>query len=115
MRRLYFYLFVLAFGLISCESDQVFPVTTIELKGDCDTSNVTFTKIQQIIDNDCKSCHSGSNIHGGINLDGYENIKNTAASGKLMGGLYSSMDIYLRNKCEFAQLQAWIQQGFKNN
>lgn len=89
----------------------------------CDTSNVTFSKtIGPIIQTYCQGCHSNSNPSGGINLQGYANIKTYADFGSLLGTVihdpkYSPMPKG-GNKiddCKIAQLKIWLKAGAPNN
>ena len=84
----------------------------------CPTDNLTFAKdIRPIIDgNGCVGCHNTGSEFGGVNLDGYENVKNFPD--RLFGALnhdngYTAMPptgIQI-DSCQIAQVKAWIDQG----
>ena len=60
-------LLILLVAFSSCKNNTYEAFNTI-----CDTSNAQFTAvINQIIKNNCVSCHDGSSLGGGINLVGY--------------------------------------------
>ncbi len=72
----------------------------------------------------CFGCHGNGNTggSGGINLQGYDNLKPYADNGKLVGNIthapgYVGMP-YGQPKmpdCEINQISAWVSQGTKNN
>lgn len=43
--------------------------------------------VSTILSNNCVSCHSGSNPHGGILLDNYTNVKTQVDNGQLLGSI----------------------------
>ncbi|MEN6511749.1 MAG: hypothetical protein ABFD00_07945 [Chloroherpetonaceae bacterium] len=100
--------------VISCEKDEI--VTVQPPPSGCDTINITFqTTIQPIIVQKCQSCHSNSTQLGGENLEGYDNIKSSALSGRLLDALEGSMQGYLNDACEFLKIRAWINKGAPND
>ena len=89
----------------------------------CYTDNMSFeTDIYPLIESSCLSCHSNSNASGGINIEGYENLKVHAESGiiskviKHESGV-SAMPLYADKwpDCSIAKFDAWVEQGMKNN
>ncbi|MCL5990616.1 MAG: hypothetical protein M1419_00750 [Bacteroidetes bacterium] len=98
--------------LISCEQDEIYVAPLPP--GGCDTVNVTYSvTIQNILSSKCVSCHGNS---GGVDLNGYANVKTNVDNGKLqktiapggsMAGLLSS--------CDSQQITAWINKGAPNN
>jgi len=100
--------------ITSCERDEILKIGGIGQN--CDTNNVSFQQfIQPLIEKNCKGCHNNSKQFAGVNLEGYINIKIVAQSGKLMSSLYRSMGAYINNECDKAKIQAWINQGLKEN
>lgn len=89
----------------------------------CDTNNVTFSKtISPMIQTNCQGCHSNSNTSGGINLEGYTNVKTSADLGSLLGTIthasgYSPMPKggNRMSDCNIAQLKIWLKAGAPNN
>lgn len=89
----------------------------------CNTDNISYSEtIFPIIENSCLSCHNSNNSSGGINLSNYESIKSSAQSGQLLGSIkhssgYSPMPQFGEklSECTIAQVEAWIEQGMKNN
>ncbi len=100
--------------ITSCERDEIVKIGGIGQN--CDTNNVSFQQfIQPLIDKNCKGCHNNSKQFAGVNLEGYINIKIVAQSGKLVRSLYGSMGAYISGECDKAKIQAWINQGLKEN
>jgi hypothetical protein len=90
----------------------------------CSTATVTYSgNITNLLTaNGCIGCHSGSSPSGNINLQGYANIKASAASGKLFGAVNHSPGFSPMPKggnqlsnCSIQQLKAWIDAGMPNN
>lgn len=91
----------------------------------CDTTDFTFaTRVYPIIENNCLSgCHSQSSGSGGIVLEGYVNVVNSAASGDLMctilqnGGGCSPMpkNSPKLSDCDINAVQTWIDNGSPEN
>lgn len=107
---------IIVFTLISCERDEYIIATPIKIGNDCDTTNVSFSKTVLPFIQQCKPCHNNSDHYGGINLEGYDNIKSVAKNGQLVGSLRSSMSGYFSGSdCDYVKIQAWINQGSKNN
>jgi hypothetical protein len=91
-----------------------------ELFGDsnCPTNDLTYAKdIRPIVEgNGCVGCHNSGSASGGVNLDGYENVKNYPE--RLFGAInhdngYAAMPptgIQI-DSCQIAQVKAWIDQG----
>jgi uncharacterized membrane protein len=89
----------------------------------CDPINATFASgVNSIITTNCVGCHNNSLASGGINLNGYTNIKVQALNGKLIcsiqqTGSCSSMPKNapkLGNNC-ISLIQNWITNGAQNN
>ena len=89
----------------------------------CDTAAVTFSQdIKAIIGQNCEMCHNGNSASGGLNLEGHENIQNSALSGALMYRVERPMSDPLSmppagplSNCDQKKLMAWINQGAPNN
>lgn len=106
-------LLILLVAFSSCKNNTYEAFNTI-----CDTSNVKFDAvINPIIKNNCVSCHySSSPFGGGINLEGYPNVKDNyvgilsaTKSGK-MPPSGSPLDA-----CSITKIQTWVNQGANNN
>jgi hypothetical protein len=89
----------------------------------CDTSNVTYSgTIAGILTSNCTACHNSSNTSGGVNIDGYTNLKNylDANQSSFINciGYNSSIKMppsYKLSVCEIAQINKWILAGYLNN
>ncbi len=111
---------VFSLFIISCEKDEILKVQ--QPTSSCDTVNITYkTTIEPIIIEKCQGCHNNTTQRGGINLEGYENIKASAISGELINSIEGSMSGYFytfkdtNSSCEFLQLKAWINKGAPND
>jgi hypothetical protein len=107
--------------LTSCEQDELTPVAPVD-PNSCNTTNVSYaTYIKPIIDAQCKGCHNSSMSLGGANLESYDNIKASGASGKLVksidnGTMYQYLNVdATQRSCDLAKVKAWVTQGMKNN
>jgi hypothetical protein len=91
----------------------------------CKTDSMSYTSnVRPIMQSYCFTCHGNGSTggSGGINLDGYDNLKPYVDNGKLVGNIthapgYVPMP-YGQPKmpdCEINQIVAWVNQGAKNN
>jgi hypothetical protein len=91
----------------------------------CSTDSMSYVNnVVPIMQNYCFTCHGNGSTggSGGINLEGYANLKPYADNGKLVGNIthapgYVPMP-YGQPKmpdCEVNQIVAWVNQGTKNN
>ena len=106
--------------IISCEKDEVVKVQPPP--SDCDTVNITFAlNIEPVIKERCEGCHSNSAQSAGVNLEGYDNIKNHALNGSLVSSIEGTMQGFFYKagdttaSCKFLQLKAWINKGAPND
>lgn len=89
----------------------------------CDTSEVSYINfVVPLLERLCINCHMGNMPSGAINLENYPSVLARVNSGILMGAIrhdpgFSPMPRG-GNKipaCDIEQLQAWINQGAKDN
>ena len=91
--------------------------------GTCNTTNVSYaTTVVPIIKGNCIACHQGNSPSGGINLDGYINIKQYTLNGKLYGAISHQNGFSPMPKggtklptCTIDQIKSWIDSGAPNN
>ena len=89
----------------------------------CDTTNVTYsTDVVPILQAHCYSCHGNGTISGGVSLDSYEDVKQQAENGFLLGTIthasgYPPMpqDGPQLSDCNINIIRAWIDNGTPNN
>jgi len=89
----------------------------------CDTSNVTYSKsVTTILKNNCYSCHFGNAALGNIELNTYETTIIRVTDESLLGTIkhqngYQAMpeNAAKLSDCDIAQIEAWINDGAKNN
>lgn len=89
----------------------------------CVTTNMSYTSnVLPIIKANCYSCHGNGTVTGGINLDGYDNLKVQVDNGNLKGAIthasgYTPMP-YNQPKlsdCDINKILSWIDDGAANN
>ncbi len=89
----------------------------------CDTTAVTYSGIVlPIIQQSCYTCHSEAANQGGVNIEGYPQIKAFVDNGLLLGAIkhQSGFSPMPKNSpkmpdCEILQIETWIDQGAQNN
>ncbi len=90
---------------------------------ECDTSIVSFAgDIMPILNTNCVTCHSGSNLNGGVNLSNHAGVSQVARSGKLSGVVGWKTGFIMMPlggnqlpECNVSTIDAWINQGAMNN
>ncbi len=89
----------------------------------CKKEGTTYSGfVKKIIDAQCIGCHKSSNQSGGINLEGYDNVKENVSNGKFFNSiswtaLYVNMPLN-GNKldtCTLNKIKFWIDNGAKND
>lgn len=117
----------IAIFLILCSLNACYYNNEQDLLGDvvCDTTAVKYsTDVSQIISTNCLICHSnGSTLGGGIELEGYNNLKaHMGPGGRLIGAInhlpgYSAMPKGLSklSNCDIAKIEKWNSDGAPNN
>jgi cytochrome c553 len=90
---------------------------------ECNTDNVSFSQtIMPVITNNCVSCHSGSAPSGGVGLSDYAEVVASIDGGRFLGAIrhesgFSAMPqgAAKLSDCTISQIEAWVEQGKKNN
>lgn len=84
---------------------------------ECDTLDLTYTKIKYIFEDNCYTCHTESYYNHDIKTDSYTNLKAAVNSGKLWPaitwtGTYQMPKGQAKlNDCQIAKISAWINAG----
>ena len=89
----------------------------------CVTDNMSFTTdIYPLINLNCNGCHNATSLQGGINLEGYDNVKEFVDNGGLLGSIqhksgYKAMpqNADKMSSCNISKIEQWIVQGAQNN
>jgi len=94
----------------------------------CDTAGtISFASgVKTVIDNNCVSCHNASVTNGGINLDGYANVKTCAETLRngtsLLVGVIRHQSGFTAmppgsslDECNIRKIELWISQGKPDN
>ena len=112
----------LGLAISSCKYDNA---ETLYPAEPCDTTMITYTlTIAPIISFNClnQDCHGGSATVSGIPLDGYENLKATVDSERLLGAIrhengYSAMPKNTTSliECDIEKIEKWVADGAPNN
>lgn len=113
--------FLIAALMTSCYYDveeELYPDQPL-----CDNANVTFSgTIEPLIISKCQSCHNNALMNGNISLEGFDNIKQQAENGNIMGVVnhepgFSPMpqgEPKLPD-CQIEAIQIWIDNGTPND
>ena len=113
---------LLATGMTGCYYDveeDLYPPA-----GNCDTANNSFASTVSSIlqSNGCTGCHSGGAPSGNISLEGYNNVKTVALSGRLYGAISHAAGFTpmpqggnKMSTCNINKIKAWIDAGAPNN
>jgi len=89
----------------------------------CNTDGTTFSgTVEPLIKTHCESCHSNSSRGGGIDLEGYSDIRAQALNGNLKGVIthapgYSPMPRSAPKlpSCDIEKIIKWINDGAPQN
>ena len=100
--------------------EEYFDVPSNEL---CDTLDISFSGyIFPLIVDNCASCHNDITTYGERNYDTYEGIKEVAETGLILnvlnhepGFVQMPKDANKLPDCDLSKIEAWINQGIKNN
>ena len=113
------YLVVLLLVNQSCvyqNAEDLYPNTS------CDTLNMSFVRdVYPVIQVQCNSCHDAANQFGGVNLEGYENVKQyafgsmTTTINQPTGGRLAMPPSGKMPDCTVKKITAWVNQGAKDN
>lgn len=122
MKRLVF-LFPFIFTLLHFSSCYYDAEDELYLEIECDTSMTTYSGVVlPIIQQNCYGCHSQAANQGGINLEGYSNLKTLVDAELLLGVIkhQSGFSPMPKNApkmldCKILQIETWINQGAQNN
>lgn len=121
-KHLVLVLSLFVFGFSSCLSDveeDLIPEDVIT----CNTDNVTFSgDVLPLIQANCYQCHDAASSTAGVNLEGYDQIKASAISGKLIGVIdhQPGFPQMPRNSaklplCDIESIKKWIDDGTPQN
>lgn len=103
--------------LTSCTYNKQAPIST------CNSSSVSFANdVNNIITSQCLSCHNNGFLSGGINLQGYTNVRNIAQTGLLVNVISHNAGVSPMPKnatkldnCSIEKIKQWVSSGMPNN
>lgn len=88
----------------------------------CQANKSTYTSLKPIFENNCAACHNNQVVNKGIKLNTYDNVKQTAISGKLLKVITHAPGVvpmpYGGQKlpdCEIESISSWINRGMPEN
>jgi hypothetical protein len=89
----------------------------------CKKENTTYNNfVKKVVQDQCIGCHKSTNASGGINLEGYDNVKKNVDSGKFFGSItwnYAYVKMPLNSgkldSCTINKIKFWIDNGAKND
>jgi len=111
------------FGFVLFQSCTYDKEIRIPLPNCPDTLNVSFTVIvRPILQVHCFSCHGNGANDGNISLETYDQVKQVAISGRLLGAISHSPGFAEMpqgapklSDCNIMKVRTWIQKGTQNN
>lgn len=111
-------IFLFSDGCYYDKLDELYPNPAV-----CDSAGtISYTqKVAPILHSYCTSCHSASNVNGGVLLDNYNDVHTAAQSGLLLGAMkhlqgYSPMPPNSKlDTCKIRTVEKWVQAGAPNN
>lgn len=123
MKKIFSFIAVIIFQLVllqSCTYDKELLVQPVNCP---DTVNVSFvTKVRPLLQANCFSCHGNGATEGNISLDTYDQVKQLAISGRLLGSISHSSGFAPMpqganklNDCNIMAVSTWIREGIQNN
>jgi hypothetical protein len=88
-----------------------------------DTLNISFAiKVEPLLRANCFSCHGNGASLGNISLDTYDEIKNLAINGHLLGAISHAAGFAPMpagadklSDCNITAVKTWIEEGAQNN
>jgi hypothetical protein len=90
----------------------------------CDTSNAVTYKltVEPVLRSNCLGCHNNVESNGNVSLEGYNNVKQVAISGKLVGVISHSQGFKPMpiggnklDECTISGINRWVKAGTPNN
>ncbi len=120
------YFFLLALAAVTIYSSSCYYDNEQELYpqlNTCHTDSMSYsTNIVPILTNYCLSCHSASANQGGVNMEGYNQVKTYVSNNKFLQSIRHDNGVSQMPKnadkldsCTIAKVAAWIDQGALNN
>jgi mono/diheme cytochrome c family protein len=106
---------------VSCSSDS--EEDLMPENSECVTEDMSYTDdILPILERNCMSCHNEASQQGGVNLEGYDQLKLWVDNGAFLGSIQGEPGFSPMPQggpqlpeCEIDKVEAWINQGAQNN
>ena len=120
------YLFIFTLAILAIYSSSCYYDNEEELYpqlNSCNTDSMSYANnIVPILNDYCLSCHSTSANQGGVNMEGYNQVKSYVTNEKLIKSIRHDSGVSQMPKnadkldsCTIAKVAAWIDQGALNN
>lgn len=110
------------FALLACSKENV---EDLRSEINCDTAEVSYQgELKALLTNSCAqpNCHIGPNAIGGLDLSTYEDVKQIADNGNLVGRIRGTTGNLMPppgsgilSDCEISKISAWVDAGAANN
>ncbi|QHT66327.1 hypothetical protein GXP67_06475 [Rhodocytophaga rosea] len=115
--------FLLIYLLFSCAYHNEEELYGNEAINPCDTVTVTYTlDVLPVLQTTCYPCHNQAAASGGVILEGYNQAKAIAGSGRLLGAISHSPGFTPMPKdgaklpsCDITKISRWIEAGMPEN
>ena len=123
MKKIFFGIAVVVIDLVFLQSCTYDKTILVPLVNCADTLNVSYAaKIRPLLQANCFACHGNGSSDGGVSLDTYDQVKQVASSGRLLGSISHSSGFAPMpqgadklNDCNITAVSTWIREGIHNN
>ncbi len=107
--------------IIACSSESVQELSVPP--NNCNTEDISYdNELAALITNSCATvgCHVGPNGIGGLDLSRYEDVKQIAGNGNLIGRINGTTGAIMPPggklpPCEINKITSWVQDGARRN
>ena len=117
-----FLLFILSISFTACYYDteeELYPTVI----NNCDSVKGSYSlEVEPLISSQCRSCHNSSFSSGGVNLEGYDNVKQSALTGTLLESIQHEAGVSPMpqgrpklDDCTLKAVESWKNMGAPNN
>ena len=88
-----------------------------------DTSDVSYVaKVRPLLQANCFSCHGNGSSEGNVSLETYDQVKQVAMSGRLLGSISHTPGFAAMpegadklSDCNIKEVEVWIEEGAQDN
>lgn len=113
---------IFSIAFTSCYYDteeELYP----NIRNNCDSVKGSYSlEVEPLINAQCRSCHNSSFSSGGVNLEGYENVKQATLNGTVLESIQHEAGVSPMpqgtpklDDCILKAVESWKNQGAPNN